>query len=74
MVGGAAAREGSTVTASEVVRDGDEHGVIDQADELGEGEEGTLLDGDAVGVKDLEGGAPQVHHRRVRHLLPQSFR
>jgi hypothetical protein len=58
----------------EVVRHRDEHGVVDQADELGEGEEGALLDGDAVGVKDLEGGAPQVHHRRVRHLLPQSFR
>ena len=51
----------------EVVRDGDERGVVEQADEPGEREEGPLLHRDPVGVQDLQGRPPELGHRRVRH-------
>ena len=58
----------------EVVRHGDQGGVVEQPDELRERQERPLLHRDPVGVEDLEGRAPQLGHRRVRHSRPHPFR
>ena len=42
---------------------------LEQADELGQGEEGPLLDGDAVGVEGVERRPPDLVHPRLRHVI-----
>ena len=68
------AQPGLDDVLGEVVRHGDQGGVVEQADELGERQERPLLHRDPVGVEDLEGRAPQLGHRRVRHSRPHPSR
>lgn len=44
----------------EVVGNGDQGGVVEEADEAGHAEEGTSGDGNAVGIEGVEGGSPDL--------------
>ena len=44
----------------EVVRDGDECGVVEESDEPGHAQEGPSSDRDAVGIEGVEGGPPHL--------------
>lgn len=51
----------------EVVGDRDQGGLVEQSDQPGQVQEGTLGGGDAIGVEHLEGRPPDHRHRGLSH-------